>query len=128
MRKKEGGATSLAKTVGRAIAERRHRAGLTQDKLSEAAGIAQASLSHIERGVVLPSLQRLAQLAELLDCRLVDLLAESGSGTADRAARIHAKLATLDPDQQAAVEQIVDTAVTLAGPSSARRRSRKDIQ
>ncbi|WP_258002309.1 helix-turn-helix domain-containing protein [Burkholderia sp. WAC0059] len=125
MRKKEDEPPTLAKAVGRAIARHRRAAGLTQEQLSEAVGIAQSSLSHIERGLVTPSLERLAGIAEQLGCRLVDLLAESGNGAADRAARIHAKLSALEPEQQAAVETLVDTAMALAAPSAARRRSRK---
>ncbi|AOJ91389.1 helix-turn-helix domain-containing protein [Burkholderia cepacia] len=116
----------LAKTVGKAIANRRKRMALTQEQLSEAAGIAQASLSHIERGQVLPSLDRLAQLAALLHCRLADLLAEAGTTPGDRATRIHEKLSALAPAQQEALERLLDEAIKLVTNSRAepRRKAR----
>ncbi|WP_338861456.1 helix-turn-helix transcriptional regulator [Mycetohabitans rhizoxinica] len=64
--------SKLARTVGQAVARQRRLRGLTQEQRSEAAGLAQASLSQIERGEILAGLDQLAQLAQLLNCRLVD--------------------------------------------------------
>nr|WP_255743541.1 MULTISPECIES: helix-turn-helix transcriptional regulator [unclassified Mycetohabitans] len=58
----------MARTVGQAVARQRRLRGLTQEQRSEAAGLAQASLSQIERGKILPGLDQLAQLAQLLNC------------------------------------------------------------
>ncbi|CBW77251.1 Transcriptional regulator, Cro/CI family (plasmid) [Mycetohabitans rhizoxinica HKI 454] len=119
--------SKLARTIGQAIARQRRLRGLTQEQLSEAAGLAQASLSQIERGRVLPGLDRLAQLAQLLDCRLVDLVAEGGTGALDCAMRMHAKLAALSPTQQEALEHLLDEAIVMVTGTrtAARRRGRK---
>ncbi|SMG00084.1 helix-turn-helix domain-containing protein [Burkholderia singularis] len=119
--------SKLAREIGKAIARRRKTRGLTQERLSEAGGLAQASLSQIERGIVLPSLDRLAQLAELLDCRLADLVSEGGTGALDRATRIHEKLSALTPTQQEALERLLDEAIIMVTDTraAARRRGRK---
>ncbi|MDR5646434.1 helix-turn-helix domain-containing protein [Burkholderia cenocepacia] len=117
----------LIRAIGKAIARRRKALGLTQEQLSEAAGLAQASLSHIERGVTSPSIERLAQLAGILECRLSDFLSETGTGPADRATRIHQKLSGLSPMQQDALERLMDEAVALAMNTrpTVKRRLRK---
>ncbi|WP_260858416.1 helix-turn-helix domain-containing protein [Paraburkholderia sp. BCC1885] len=117
----------LALAVGQAIAKRRRARGLTQEQLSEAAGLAQASLSHIERGVSAPSLERLSQLATLLGCRLVDFFGEAGTAPADRAVRIHEKLLALTAVQQDALERLLDEAITMVTEtrSPAKKRTKK---
>ncbi|MDR8398451.1 helix-turn-helix domain-containing protein [Paraburkholderia sp. USG1] len=117
----------LVRAIGKAIARRRKALGLTQEQLSEAAGLAQASLSHIERGVTSPSIERMAQLAGILECRLSDFLGEAGTGPADRAVRIHQKLSGLTPMQQDALERLMDEAIVLAinARPALKRRSRK---
>lgn len=127
MANREGERRKLVKAVGKALASRRKARGLTQEQLSEAAGLAQASLSHIERGVVSPSLDRLAQLSDILGCRLVDLLSETGTGPADRAMRIHDKLSLLTALQQEALERLLDEAIILVTDTrpGAKRRARR---
>ncbi|PQV44113.1 transcriptional regulator [Paraburkholderia steynii] len=117
----------LVRAIGKTIARRRKALGLTQEQLSETAGLAQASLSHIERGVTSPSIERLAQLAGILECRLSDFLGETGTGPADRASRIHQKLSGLSPIQQDALERLMDEAIALATNArpAAKRRLRK---
>ncbi|PLZ01758.1 transcriptional regulator [Burkholderia sp. WAC0059] len=116
----------LVRTVGRALSVRRKARGLTQEQLSEAAGLTQASLSHIERGIVAPSLERLAQLAELLDCSLGELLSEVATGPTDRAMRIHEKLASLTAAQQESLERLIDDAIAMISDPrpSPRKRGR----
>ncbi|WP_260858415.1 helix-turn-helix domain-containing protein [Paraburkholderia sp. BCC1885] len=112
----------LVRAVGRTIAVRRKARGLTQDQFSEAAGLAQASLSHIERGTVAPSLERIAQFAGILGCRLTDLIDEAATGPADRAMRIHKKLAALTPAQQESLERMIDEAISMVQDTAESRR------
>lgn len=127
MTRKNDRRAALARAVGRAIAQRRRDRGLTQEQFSEAAGLAQASISQIERGVALPSLVRLDQLAELLGCRMAELIEDGGAGPCDRAARIHAKLARLTASQQEALESLLDEAIAVVTDTrqAARRRGRR---
>ena len=103
----------LARSIGKAISARRKALGMTQEKLSELIQIEQSSLSRIERGTLVPSLERLAGIAEELRCGLADLFNVGGINSHDRAARIHEKLSHLTPTQQETVERLIDDALAL---------------
>ena len=67
---------SLAQIVGQAIFQRRRALGMSQEELAEKVGIGQQSLSRMEQGKTAPRFERLQNLADALDCRVVDLFAE----------------------------------------------------
>jgi transcriptional regulator with XRE-family HTH domain len=90
--------------------------------LSETAGLAQPSLSHGERGTGAPSLDRIAQIAEVLGCRLTDLISGAGTGAADGAMRIHQKLSTLAPARQESPERLIDEAISMVCSTAVSRR------
>lgn len=69
--------------VGRVIATHRARLGLQQPALASRLGIAQASLSRIETGQAVPSIEQLAMAADAFGITPAELLAE-----ADRAAAL----------------------------------------
>ena len=58
----------LAKSVGKAIGRQRHQAGLTQDQVAEHLKIGMEAVSRMERGLVVPTVVRLAELAQLFGC------------------------------------------------------------
>lgn len=114
----------LARSIGAAIAARRKALGMTQEKLSELIEIEQSSLSRIERGTLIPSLERLAGIAESLKCRLTDLFSTAGVSSHDRASRVHEKLSSLTPAQQEIVERLVDDALALLETPKGQRLQR----
>ncbi|WP_260858599.1 helix-turn-helix domain-containing protein [Paraburkholderia sp. BCC1885] len=114
----------LARSIGSAIAARRKELDMTQEQLSELIQIEQPSLSRIERGTLVPSIERLAGIAETLRCRLADLLSTAGTAPLDRAIRIQEKLSPLSPVQQELIERIIDDAVALLDAPASRRPSR----
>lgn len=59
------------------IAARRKECGLTQRELADAIGIDPASMSRVEKGQRAVSVGELVMLAEILDTRVEDLLADS---------------------------------------------------
>jgi transcriptional regulator with XRE-family HTH domain len=71
--------------LGRAIAGRRAELGLTQEQLSEAAGLDQGALSRIERGKQDLSTPKLMAIAGALTIKVSDLWA-----SAESAAGVHA--------------------------------------
>ncbi|QNB10308.1 helix-turn-helix transcriptional regulator [Paraburkholderia tropica] len=79
---------ALVKAVGRAIALRRGEVGLSQEAVAEALGISREAVSRIETGVAVPSVVRLAELAEIFDCELETLIAEASNRKLDQAQRI----------------------------------------
>ncbi|TFE37947.1 helix-turn-helix domain-containing protein [Paraburkholderia dipogonis] len=97
---------------------------MTQATLSELIDIEQSSLSRIERGSLVPSLERLAGIAEQLECRLVDFFSVGGTSSLDRAVRIHEKLSRLSPAQQEVFERLVDDAFALVDTLQHRHPSR----
>ena len=63
-------------TLGQTIQQKREACGMTQDELSDRAGLAYSTLAKIERGVVKnPSVFTISSLASVLGCSVEDLLA-----------------------------------------------------
>jgi transcriptional regulator with XRE-family HTH domain len=76
---------ALAATIGARIAQRRQSEGLTQEQVAQALGIGPEAVSRIERGVVMPTLARLVELAEALNCAVEQLIRHASDLDADLA-------------------------------------------
>jgi transcriptional regulator with XRE-family HTH domain len=63
----------IAKTLGKRIGARRRLAGLSQARLAETIGVAPETISRIETGALVPSLERLVSVADELHIELHDL-------------------------------------------------------
>ncbi len=85
----------LAKRIGQAIAAARQRKGLTQEVLGELLGVEKETISRFERGVVLPPLPRLAQLADTLDVPIDNLLRGNSGRPTDQAQQLEQLLGKL---------------------------------
>ena len=68
--KKEYEALQPERAVVQAIIDARQSAGLTQKELSEKSGIRQSNISRIEKGVCMPTLNTLNELAKGLGKKL----------------------------------------------------------
>jgi len=82
----------LGKRLGKRIADRRKAIAWTQDQLAERLGVDAETISRFERGVTVPSLITLDQLAKVLKSRTADLLSASSTEPTDQAIRISAWL------------------------------------
>lgn len=78
----------LGLALGRAIARQRKKCEFTQDELAEKVGVDAETISRIERGVTLPSLSRLDQLAKSLDIGIAELLGQSSQIHGDQMRRL----------------------------------------
>lgn len=78
----------LAKAVGRAIAHRRMMANLTQEQVAEKLGVGQEAISRMERGICIPTVVRLAELADIYKCKLEQLVTEISDREDDQAKAI----------------------------------------
>jgi len=105
----------LAGAVGRAIAKRRAACGLTQELVAERLGIGVEAVSRMERGVALPTVVRLGELAEIFECNIADLVTETSSRAADQASHIARLLAKLGSADRAMVVEIIETLTTRLG-------------
>jgi transcriptional regulator with XRE-family HTH domain len=66
----------LRRAFGRVLRDMRIEKKLTQDDLSERAELARTYISLLERGDKQPTLQTIFDLAEGLECRPEDMIAE----------------------------------------------------
>jgi transcriptional regulator with XRE-family HTH domain len=101
----------LAKVVGQAIARQRNRSGLTQEAVAEQLGIGMEAVSRIERGIVVPTIARLLELATVFDCDAADLLTESSTRPTDQASYLGALLAELEQADRQLVLELVERLV-----------------
>ncbi|MBU9583035.1 helix-turn-helix domain-containing protein [Burkholderia multivorans] len=97
----------LAARVGTAIAEQRRARGLTQAKLAEMIDLEQEAISRWERGTRMPTLHRLQQLSDALDCSVDQLLQRGSKRPDDQLAMIADALDGLDGDERALVVNFV---------------------
>ncbi|QLF94885.1 helix-turn-helix transcriptional regulator [Pseudomonas sp. ABC1] len=101
----------LADVVGRAIARQRVRCKLSQEQVAERLGIGSEAVSRIERGIVMPNIERLAELAEIFGCETAELLTEASARAEDQARHLHSLLAILDKDDRQLVMGVVESLV-----------------
>ncbi|AGZ27143.1 helix-turn-helix domain-containing protein [Burkholderia pseudomallei] len=85
----------LAVMVGRAIAKQRIACDLTQEAVAERLGIGLEAVSRMERGVVIPTVVRLFELADIFECDAADLLTEASSRSSDQASHLNRLLSRL---------------------------------
>jgi transcriptional regulator with XRE-family HTH domain len=98
----------LAGVVGRAIARQRMAANLTQEQVAEQLGIGNEAVSRIERGVVMPTIGRLVELAEIFQCETSDLLTEASNRSSDQANYLIRLLSKLSHNDRTMVVEIVE--------------------
>lgn len=103
----------LTHLVGRNILEKRRCLGLTQEELAEKIGIGQQSLSRMETGRMAPKFERLAIIADALDCSVENLFHTEEQNTELLTARIAAKLAGLEQRKQERVLQHLEDLVDM---------------
>lgn len=102
----------LAEVVGRAIAKRRAACSLTQEQVAERLGIGVEAVSRIERGVVLPTVARLAELADIFECNVADLVTEASTRTNDQATHLAQLLSRVSSADRAMILEIVERLTT----------------
>lgn len=90
----------LAREVGILIASRRKAKGMTQAELAKKMGIEKETMSRLETGAISPTLGRLAQLSNLLDCEMADLLQIKPPELMDQAVALMQKLDRLNDSQR----------------------------
>lgn len=62
--------------VGKNLRRLRLERGISQEALALEAGVARGYMSGLERGVKNPTIGLLSRIAEVLDCKLTDMVAE----------------------------------------------------
>lgn len=108
----------LSKAVGAAISKVRVQCGLTQDQVAEALEIGPEAVSRMERGIVVPSLARLIEFAELFKCPVETFFSKATGLTDDNAAAIAQHLKKLNRVDRQFVLELVEKACEHLGKKS----------
>lgn len=98
---------SLGALLGRNIAELRKAHGMTQNEFAEALGVEPITVSRFERGVHLPTLHRLEQIANMLGVSVGGLLTESSPLGSDQASAMEGWLVGLSDEDRRFVSDMV---------------------
>jgi len=98
---------ALTASIGRAIAQKRSDAGMTQDGVAGKLGIGIEAVSRMERGIAMPSVTRLYELAALFGCEAVDLMTEESPHVDDQVRNLRSMLEPLDTADRELVLRLV---------------------
>ncbi|WP_434661480.1 helix-turn-helix transcriptional regulator [Paraburkholderia sp. A3BS-1L] len=98
----------LAELVGRAIAKHRVESDLTQEQVAEQLGIGNEAVSRMERGLVMPTVARLVELAEIFECDAADLLTGASTRSSDQGKYVGQLLSKLSGNDRTMVVEIVE--------------------
>lgn len=98
----------LAELVGKAIAKSRAASGLTQEQVAERLGIGNEAVSRMERGLVMPTVSRIFELADIFRCEAADLLTESSGRASDQAKQVGQLLAKLSHNDRSLILEVVE--------------------
>jgi transcriptional regulator with XRE-family HTH domain len=107
---------SLREQVGGLIRHHRDRAGLNQTELAERIGMAQETISRMERGTFAPSFDTLVDLAKALSVDVRDFFevgdVAAREGREDPLIRLVGRLTELSNDDVDWIDKLVATALS----------------
>lgn len=109
--------SELGKSVGLAIARQRQRCGLTQEAVAEQLNIGMEAVSRMERGLVVPTVIRLAELAQIFDCELTDLLRETSTRPLEQGIILARQLAQLSAEDRSLLLETMARLVERLAPA-----------
>lgn len=92
----EAGWKAFLGVVGARLAAERKARGLTQQQVAEQLQVEPESISRMEGGVIVPSLQRLRQFAKLYHCSMESLISRTSDQASDMARRLEHELSELN--------------------------------
>lgn len=92
--------SAINQTIGNTIAKYRKAAGLTQAQLAERLNLSLDAISRLERGNIGLTVERLMELAEILNCETMDLLHEGSTRVRDQAIQLEIMLRELEETER----------------------------
>ena len=87
--------SEISQRIGKTIAKYRQERGLTQDQVAEILNIGNEAVSRMERGMIMPNVVRLIELAEIFECSAADLLADGSPRLFDKTHHLHLMISDL---------------------------------
>jgi len=112
----------IKKIVGACLKRRREASGYTQDEISEMLGINKASYARYEQGTSEPSITRLAQIADIFQCGLDQLVIDTSVRVEEQTKRIALALENVSIYDRESIIQIVEQACKIARNKSKARK------
>jgi transcriptional regulator with XRE-family HTH domain len=76
--------------------------------VAELLGVGNEAISRMERGVAMPTVARLVELADIFQCDAADLLTEASNRTTDQAKHLSQLLSKLSGNDKAMVIEIIE--------------------
>lgn len=107
VKKKREGTPQIALSVGKAIARQRKAVGKTQKKVAEEMETGIETISRLESGAILQTVDRLQQLSVVLHCPITSFFWECTGKDDIRAATISDMLRILPENKREAVVKMV---------------------
>ena len=98
----------LARRIGAVIARHRAALGMTQEAVAERLGIGYEAISRIERGIVMPTIARMFELADVFNCPVDALLTETSTRPTDQARHLEATLSAVTKADRDFVFEFLD--------------------
>lgn len=109
MARKARTSSALGDHLGKRVAEQRKALGWVQAELAEKLGVETETVSRFERGLALPSLERLDEMAHILGIPIAELLSSATGNPADQAAQIAHWLAPLSEDDRVFITEHIQS-------------------
>lgn len=97
--------------IGKAIAKYRKAAGLSQEALAEKLGLGNEAVSRMERGLVIPTVERLIKMAEIFNCPVSELLTETSSRPTDEAIYLQSLLSSVSDEDKTMLISFIEQLV-----------------
>lgn len=96
------------KLIGKTIAKYRKQNGLTQEQLAELLNLGNENISRMERGLIMPNVARLIELAAIFNCSAADLLGGSSTRPSDYSRKIEYLLSDLSDEDCALLTDFIE--------------------
>lgn len=112
----------LKKKIGARIKRRREATGYTQDMVAEKMGLGTAAYARYEQGTAAPSITRLADMADIFECGLDELVMDTSTRIEDQAQRILVALEDVSVYDRESVMQVLEQVCKIAWNKSRTRK------
>lgn len=104
-------AKDINKLIGKTIARYRQKSGFTQEQIAEKLELGNETVSRIERGIIMPNVMRLIELAEIFNCTAADLLGGSSPRAQDQNGYADSLIAGLNEEDRQLVIRMIEMMV-----------------
>jgi hypothetical protein len=117
----------LKKMIGARIKRRREATGYTQEMVAERLDLGTAAYARYEQGTAEPSITRLADMADIFECGLDELIMDTSTRIEDQAQRILLALEEVSVYDRESVMQVIEQVCKIAWNKSRTRKLPADF-